>query len=511
MPLALTLPPIDAAPESPLETRPSKVAAWLEATLKRDPVAATRMIADELAETNRVPVGDSRRLELAELYWKSANDLWPQLEGHFARAAHPLEGVALDAAKAALSLAIELSVAYKRVLASEADRYQLLGGSRRVAGLVQRCLQCAARILTDSYRAYAPVPAKTWLDLHAVYAFAIERKLHQQPGNRDQPEATPERLYVQLLLLALANPYGLSPTQSAVLLKLLPELSRAAKLTEVAPVHKSAKAVAIVPLRHDFPPFSANKGGSIQGGKLYVLAYDVAFQIQEQLRAIEAGRDIPEEAGKGKASRAQYIALLQRLLRQWALPPARHFNRLPSRARTTMTVGLRGVWQVSSGAQSDPENPPLLTPCEVVNQAPGGYALRQTGKEQAGLRIGDVIALKVEGRTGVQVAVVRWFRNPMKQGGLEFGCELVAENPKAALGVPEDAPEGGLSPIVVLPGDPTGTGPAAAPAQLLVPPGRFHVDDAVQLKRRGQFSIVVLTRQVDEGPSFELYEFTGVD
>jgi hypothetical protein len=176
-----------------------------------------------------------------------------------------------------------------------------------------------------------------------------------------------------------------------------------------------------------------------------------------------------------------------------------------------MSAGLRGVWQVSSGARADPENPPALVSCEVVNQAPGGYALRQAGPQPAGLRIGDVIALRVEGKPGVQVALVRWFRNTMKHGGLEFGCELLAENPKAALGVPEDAPEGGLVPIVVLPADAATPRPDAPPALLIVPPGRFHVDDAVQLKRSGQFGIIVLTKEVDRGPGFELYEFAAVD
>lgn len=513
MPLALNLPPLDANSDTAAETRPAKVGAWLEATVKRDAVEAARAIADVLAETNRMGISDSRRLELADLYWAAADELWPQLEGEFARATHPLEGGALDAARVTISLAIELAAAYKRLLASEADRRQLLGSPRRLPALVYRCLQCTARILIESYRSYAPVPAKTWHDAHAIYAFAMQRKLHQQSGARDDADATPERLYLQLLLLALANPYAVPSGQLAMLLRRLPVFSQWARLSDTPPVHQAAKAVALVPVSHDFPPFAANKGGSIQGAKLFVVAFDLAFQIQEQLRAIEGGGPLPADLGSDAVARAPYLALLQRLLRQWAMPPSRHFNRLPARARVVMSAGLRGVWQASSGARADPEHQPSLVSCDVVNQAPGGYALRQSGKQPSGLRVGDVIALRVEGKPGVQVALVRWFRNSMKQGGLEFGCEILAENPKAALGVPEDAPEGGLVPIVVLP---EGTTSAAArtgtaPALLIVPPGRFHVDDAVQLKRSGQFGIVVLTKEIDRGPGYELYEFAAVD
>ena len=46
--------------------------------------------------------------------------------------------------------------------------------------LVQRCLQCAWRILVNSYVAYAPILPRTWLDTHRIYALARERGVHQR-------------------------------------------------------------------------------------------------------------------------------------------------------------------------------------------------------------------------------------------------------------------------------------------------------------------------------------------
>ena len=82
---------------------------------------------------------------------------------------------------------------------------------------------------------------------------------------------TPERVYLQALLLALANPYGFLPGQLNTVVRYLQEFCHWAKLTDVAPVHRMAKAVAIIPVGHDFPPFSANKGGSIDGSKIFLL------------------------------------------------------------------------------------------------------------------------------------------------------------------------------------------------------------------------------------------------
>ncbi len=305
--LRLSLPPIDSDPTNAPETKPAKVRIWLDEQLRQpSPIEAARAIGDSLAAINRVAVGDARRLEIAELYWTAANTLLPTLEQRFSRAAQPLSGVALDAAKAALTLANEMSVAYKHLLVREAARRLTLTGPRLLLALVHRCLQCSARILVNSYLAYAPVPPKTWLDAHIVYGFARERELTQLTVNADTPDMTPERAYLQTLLLALANPYGLEPGQLATVAQYVQTHCPLAKLTDVAPVHRMAKAVAIVPIGHDFPPFSANKGGAVEGGKLYLLTYDLAFEIQGQLRELEGGGPVPAEVGQGTPARARY-------------------------------------------------------------------------------------------------------------------------------------------------------------------------------------------------------------
>jgi len=513
MVLALSLPAVDAHPANPPEIRPAKVGAWLDAVRQRDPVEAARRIGDALAATNRVAMSDGKRLELAEQYWTAATGLWPLLERSFAQAQHPLTGNALEAAKAGLTLASELAVAYKHLLASETAKRISLGGQRLLLALVHRCLQCTARILVNSYLSYAPVPPRTWHDAHLVYAFARERDLHLLPLSAEQPDLTVDRLAIQSLLLALANPYGFLPGQLAMVLRYVQDHAHWAKLTDVPPVHRMAKAVAIVPVGHDFPPFSANKGGSIDGSKLFLLTFDLAFQIQEQLRGLEAGGPLPDNVGRDPASRARYVALLKRLLRQWAIPPARQFNRLPSRARVVTCSGLPGVWQYSRGVHVPVNRPPAGLPpmanCQVINHTPAGYALRQTDSAPAALRIGELVALRIEGRSSLQVAMVRWFRNTLKGSGLEFGCELLSENPEAAAAAAEDATQGSLQPAVVLPED-GAVGTEPSPPQIIVPAGAFGLEQAITLRRGEATGFAVLTKLVEQGPGFELYEFVSV-
>jgi hypothetical protein len=511
MSLVLRLPGFSERPAQAPEIRPSRVAHFLTEAATREPGFAARVIGEALSATNRVSMSHSRRLDLAEQYWKTAALLWPRLEHRFIRDSHPLQGDDLEAAKSALALANELSLAYKRLLAGEASRRLVWGGPRRLVSLVRRAFQATSRVLANSYLSYAPVPPNTWYDAHEIYMFTRERKIHRHPVTLDQPDVTLERLYTQSLLLALANPYGFLPSQLAMVLHYLQDNAQLAKLTPVPPVHRLAKAVAIVPVGHDFPPFSANKGGSAEGSKLFLLTFDLAFQLQEQIRGLEAGAALPREAGSDADARGRYVALLKRLLRQWAIPPARQFNRLPSRARVVMCAGLPGVWHYSRGRQHATQGaaPPPMTQCQVVNHTSGGYALRQIDPLPSALRVGDLIALRVEGREGLQVAMVRWFRNTLAGAMLEFGCELLSDAPEAAAATAENAPESDILPVLVLPEEVDAETGGPAP-QLAAPAGAFALEQAVNLRRSGGSGFAVLTKLVEQGPGFDLYEFVAV-
>ena len=95
-------------------------------------------------------------------------------------------------------------------------------------------------------------------------------------------------------------------------------------------------------------------------------------------------------------------------------------------------VSALDVWPFGlpgfQGLKLDPGSAPHM------GYTPAGYALRQIDAVHAPLRVGDLIALRVEGRTALQAAVVRWFRNTMRGTGLEFGCELLTDSPEAAAG-----------------------------------------------------------------------------
>ena len=150
-----------------------------------------------------------------------------------------------------------------------------------------------------------------------------------------------------------------------------------------------------------------------------------------------------------------------------------------------------------------------MTNCQVINHTPAGYALRQVDHAPCVLRIGDLIALRVEGRHTLQVAMVRWFRNTLKASALEFGCELLSDAPEAAAAAAEDAEESALVPVVVIPED-AQSPDEATPPQMIVPAATFVLEQAVMLRHGTDTGFAVLTKLVEQGPGFELFEYVAV-
>jgi hypothetical protein len=103
--------------------------------------------------------------------------------------------------------------------------------------------------------------------------------------------------------------------------------------------------------------------------------------------------------------------------------------------------------------------------------------------------------------------MVRWFRNTLRGSGLEFGCELLTDNPQAAAARAEEAPSGARLPAVVLPED----GQGGAPPMVLVPARNFEIEQAISLQLGDRVNTAVLTKLVEQGPGFELYEYIAVN
>ena len=88
---------------------------------------------------------------------------------------------------------------------------------------------------------------------------------------------------------------------------------------------------------------------------------------------------------------------------------------------------------------------------------------------------------------------------------LAFGGEKV----EAAGATAEDAPTRNPVAVIVLPGDEAS--PEASQPQLVAPAGAFQLEQAIALRHGTQSGTAVLTKVVDQGPGYEIYEYVPVE
>jgi hypothetical protein len=170
--------------------------------------------------------------------------------------------------------------------------------------LVHRCLQCTARVLVNSYLSYAPGPA----------AHVARRPPHLRVRARSQsaphargrgPAGSDARIASPSSRCCSRSPipYGFLPGQLPIVLRYVQEYAHWAKLTDVAPVHRMAKAVAIVPRRPRLPAVLGEQGRLDRGQQ--ALPADLRPRVPDPGAAARArsGGDVPPGIGKDPGAR----------------------------------------------------------------------------------------------------------------------------------------------------------------------------------------------------------------
>ena len=336
--------------------------------------------------------------------------------------------------------------------------------------------------------------------------------LHVGFGSAD---VTPEVAYIQMLLLALANPYGFLPGQLSVALIFLADYARLAKLTETPPVHRNASALAVVPISSDQPPLAARKVDVPERAlALFLHCHDIVFAINRHVQELESGVAVPSPALADSISQTQYMNFVERLLREWGVAPARHEMRSAADRMVTVCAGLTTVCKAMMELETSRRATRVTERevfsralCSVVNQTDGGFSLRmESGTFDVALRVGEIVGLLESRQRKVPVGVVRWLRFDGLSGQTRFGVEVMSSSPEfTRLSIPSLA-DRDFEAIILPPAMLTDEH-----STLLVVPGVLSIDVEAQLGEDDFAETIVVTRLVEQTLTFERYEFIPVE
>ncbi|MGN6788927.1 MAG: hypothetical protein ACTHJP_05275 [Rhodanobacteraceae bacterium] len=319
-----------------------------------------------------------------------------------------------------------------------------------------RALLHADRVLMWSYRQYQAPPAGVWRRIHALHGFAGELALADQPVE-DALAGVPltaRTAYMQLLLLAMSNPYRFSARELQEARQVIRCVAGLCVLTRAG-----GEGIGVDTDSDAGPGYIAEERLVAGSGVLALDVSPVERVFDERRALLPAGVDAIDLPQPGGGVLTPSVRFLDRLRMAWG-PAPRGYTRLTARHALDVVVGMHALHYALAGnldfatfvrrvhgdaimvgthelasawlASSDTTRPQVFR-ADVLDQSGGGYRMRLHGAEGLRMRIGEVIGLAPvddEDDRDWMVGVIRWLRH---EGESELlGVELLRREARAA-------------------------------------------------------------------------------
>lgn len=273
----------------------------------------------------------------------------------------------------------------------------------------------------------APPRSGLWQRLHAAHATSRRLGIAQLPGPRNTPSI--ERLYINILLAAIAQPASFSSDELELIHNYIERSEVAPTLSEAPPAN--AESTFWIDVDRDFPAHALvrrNPGNDIR--PLYFCCQAIAERAEKHRKLISDGVPASDFGLPQFTETTAGLRILQRLALLWGNPVRRKFPRRRKSYRARLCAGLDKLWYLLKKPDAELDTSEWM----VINESPEGFALMHMSGTTQDLRVGDIVALRPQGeRDGGNwnVCIIRWAisENPEH---VELGLQLLAAHAVAA-------------------------------------------------------------------------------
>lgn len=413
--LELNVPRTDIPQQGKVGTDPRETAEWLERLPFASPVDAAQQLAMALYALNRRPLAGDARLGLLALYRPVVARAAGSLEALLLESGVPPHQQQRQIGVLLRELHNEHATGYKQALRALVDGHP---GTRVVEAA--SCLLGALHDLQAAcHLTYVMTPPELWAEMHRVYRFARASQIENRAG-----ETVPalETAYRQALLLALADPPRMSPTEIMHARQIIRSFVHR---TALGATPADARTGFAIPLDSDAPPH--HLAGALHDAGLWLDTdglcrhlRDVALRLRAD--ATPAGVGLPAHLD-GRLC----LTLIKRLARLWGPGARREFKRHAMPGSTVeLVAGVSATHRLLEQAQHDPAAetdlaigdttlplPPSVnsTSWTVINDSASGLALSGTPDAPLNLKVGDPVALRPDSAASEwSLGAIRWIR-----------------------------------------------------------------------------------------------------
>ncbi|HEB92921.1 MAG TPA: hypothetical protein ENI94_05540 [Gammaproteobacteria bacterium] len=314
-------------------TRPKQVETWVASLPMANIGECARQIYTALGEMNRLIISPQDRFKSLETLRPPLFVITETLKKHYIRQNLPLSPRNQKIAELAIQLNSEMAMGYKSViedtLAKSFSRLKM----KSIGISIHRAMHYLSNMLLCAYQIYIHHPENTWLELNRLYLFAEENQLHDKKikdvvAENDTPGSTIEDNYKQILLLALANPYGLRQHITGAIFKALREWAPACRILPFSGCEEIEGCTSINLNSDAAPGFFCDDGATNPVFCRHVDTSEMTRVISNGILSQGSGNNgIPDE-------------VLKRLALTWGGKSRRAFSRTTSNNKITITLGL---------------------------------------------------------------------------------------------------------------------------------------------------------------------------
>ncbi len=368
--LHLTVPTIPADAKA-LKTDPAKISDWIDALPLANVEEAATSMRDALLRMNRSPIDTETRYQIMEQMRDKALGIDKAMKKLREKTAFQPSERNRQLAALHGNLLQETAHAYKRVLVDLLSQGDPSRVPQAMIVTAHRVIEALTHELLEAYVAYSPEPEHIWGEVHRIYRFATQAKIHLTPipsgGQGGTEKETIDHVYRQMILVYLANPYHLMQGEIYTLFGEIDHWIDGCRLAPIPSGQQVAGCLYIDP-DQDRPPMyaPANKPAKpINGVSIDVSGASALVSIP--IETLEQKRRT-EKKGLSLIQRMRRD-MLMRLKSAWEARRERAADRLNAFEQVEVMVGLGTAHHFLSG---EGEFTPERTELNVAGGSTGG-------------------------------------------------------------------------------------------------------------------------------------------
>jgi len=425
--MELNLPTQEGIPG--VDTRPATLCAWLDALPYTEILHSARRIAERLRDINDQHLPPAHRMELMAAFRSAYVRLHDWLSG----------SPQADAYQALSALTAQMAFGYKFVVKDSLATQRRWSRPKHLAAGIENALRFLSLQLVSDYQAYRPGDPAVWSEINSLFGLAGDNIPAARRGDHLDDRLAGGHagdIYKQIVLLRLGDPYRLPPGSVWEAFACLGKHASAASLT-TSPADADTPGVFVLPPNAETSSITAGSGAP--AGRHWLDARQLIGALQAQVEQLLCGAR-PETAGfSDRLSSVDGAQIITRLCGQWLHAADRRTQRFPSNQRIHVLTGLPAAYRVlNQGRAFDATDyaepaeedhidfsavsafPASQTPqrlhttlSTVRNRSVGGLSLSLPALEAGRLRVGQLIAIKLEGTqdSGARewiIGIIRW-------------------------------------------------------------------------------------------------------